>query len=332
MKESTEQMKNSARMVIKNWLRLKPLEHLMIVTSDQHLKEAQLLKYYAIKRGAQADLMIVEKKGKRIGDFFEQNEDVFQGYDAVIGAADYSIVTTKAVKRVIERRAKFLSLPLLTNDGVSLLSYRFMLMDTKKSKMMAQVIMKYLDDASVIRVKSKNGTDLKFYKRNRNAGFFNGVVKDGNGYSSASIEVYVPIEETMTEGTMVIDGSLGYIGRVQSPVRIELEAGRAIWIQDNYDGRRLKEYIESYQDPRMYVASELGIGLNSLARCRGSSYIEDESAYGTFHIGFGRNLALGGIFEANGHYDLVGIEPDVFADNRMLMEKGKIIVPEPQIY
>ncbi|MCP1108767.1 leucyl aminopeptidase (aminopeptidase T) [Lachnospiraceae bacterium PF1-21] len=332
MKQSMERIKTGANIVIKSWMRLKPWENLLIVTSNQYIKEAQLLKQCAAKRGARADLMIVERTGKQVGVFFDEQEDIFRGYKAIIGATDYSIVTTKAAKKAIERGSKFLSLPLLTGDGRSLLGYRFLQMDTKKSKMMAQVIMSYLDEGSTIDVRTSAGTSLKFYTRNRSAGFFNGVVKDGGGYSSASIEAYVPIEETMTKGTMVVDGSLGYIGGVKEAVQVELAAGRITQIADNEDGQRLQAYIEQYTDEGMYVASELGIGLNSYAKCRGSSYIEDESAYGTFHIGFGRNLALGGVHQASGHFDIVGRDPDIYVDNRMIMERGKIIVPEPQVY
>lgn len=327
-----QNMERGAQIVIKNWIRLKPWERLLIVTSDQHVKEADALRRCAQRRKAQTDLMIVEKKGKQIGVFFDENEQIFDGYKAVIGAADYSLVTTRAAKRAIKKGIKFLSLPLATNDGRSMLAYRFMTMDTKKSKMMAQVIMKYFNQASTVRVKTKLGTDLKFGIQNRPAGFFNGVVKDGGGYSSASIEVYVPIEEDKTEGIMMLNGSLGYIGKVKEPVRIILDKGRMTEIEDNETGRCLKNYLEDYNDPGMYVASELGIGLNSYAKCRGKCYIEDESAYGTFHIGFGRNLALGGVHEASGHFDLVAKEPDIYVDNRMIMQQGKIIIPEPQVY
>lgn len=327
-----QNIERGAQIVIKNWIRLKPWERLLIVTSDQHVKEADALRRCALRRKAQTDLMIVEKKGKQIGVFFDENEQIFDGYKAVIGAADYSLVTTRAAKRAIKKGIKFLSLPLATNDGRSMLAYRFMTMDTKKSKMMAQVIMKYFNRASTVRVKTKLGTDLKFGIQNRPAGFFNGVVKDGGGYSSASIEVYVPIEEDKTEGIMMLNGSLGYIGKVKEPVRIILDKGRMTEIEDNETGRYLKNYLEDYNDPGMYVASELGIGLNSYAKCRGKCYIEDESAYGTFHIGFGRNLALGGVHEASGHFDLVAKEPDIYVDNRMIMQQGKIIIPEPQVY
>lgn len=332
MVRNFKKAEDGAGIIIKKWLGIKPFERLLIVTSEQYIKEARLLEYYANKRKARVSLMIVEKKGKEVGVFFDKNENIFKGYHGIIGATDYSIVTTKAAKKAIQRKSKFLSIPLLTNDNRSLLSYSFLKMDTKKSKMMAQVIMRYLKEASVIHITTKEGTDLQFYKRGRMPGFFNGVVKDGKGFSSASIEVYVPIEEDKTTGIMVVDGSFGYIGKAKEPVTIRLEAGKILDIQNTAEGNRLKDYIQSYDDKRMYVASELGIGLNSMAKCRGNSYIEDESAYGTFHIGFGRNIALGGKYEGKGHFDIVANEPDIYVDNRLIMQQGRIIVPEPQVY
>ena len=140
----------------------------------------------------------------------------------------YSLVTTKAAKRAIQKHKKFLSLPLSTNDGRSLLEFDFLLMDTKKSRMMAKLFMKYLRSSGKVHVTTPAGTDMMFYKENRNPGFFNGVLKDGKGYSSSSIEVYVPIEETKTEGIMVLDGSLGYIGRADEPTRIIFKGGSCL--------------------------------------------------------------------------------------------------------
>lgn len=103
-------------------------------------------------------------------------------------------------------------------------------------------------------------------------------------------------------------------------------------IEETPTGIRLKKYMEEYFDPRIYIAGELGIGLNSCSNCLGNCYIEDESAYGTFHVGLGRNIALGGVQNAKGHFDLVCREPDIFTDNRQIMDRGKIIAPEPVLY
>jgi leucyl aminopeptidase (aminopeptidase T) len=325
-------LENGVQIVIRDWLEINNQDRLLIVTSDKHLSEAQALKECALEENASVDILVVEKEGMQVGVYFDENENIFEGYTAIVGATDYSLITTRAAKKAIEMGNKFLSLPLSVNTKESMLSYDFIAMDTKKSKMMANVIMKYINNSSVIHITSNAGTDLKVFKQGRKPGFFNGVVKDGKGYSSASFEIYVPIEENRTEGTMVVDGSLGYLGKPEEPVRIKLHDGKLTDIEQNASGRLLKKYIEEYNDLNMYVSSEFGIGLNSYSKCEGNCYIEDESAYGTFHIGFGRNIALGGFHEASGHFDLVSLEPDIYADNRKIMQQGRIIIPEPQIY
>ena len=322
-------MERGASIIIHKWVRLKPWDRLLIVTSKEYEQEAKALRRQASTVTRSVSVLLVENKGMHVGMFFDDNEEIFDPYTTIIAATEYSLVTTKAAKRAIRRHKKFLSLPLSTNDGRSMLRYDFLMMDTKKSRMLSKVIMKYLKNSSRIRITTPAGTDLTVEKRGREPGFFNGVLKDSKDYSSASIEVYVPIEETCTKGIMVVDGSLGYIGRAEDPVRVRFEAGRIVEIEDNPTGNRLKAYMDQYQDPRICIAGELGIGLNSLSKCEGNCYIEDESAYGTFHIGLGRNIALGGIQNAKGHFDLVAHSPSIYTDNRQIMQEGKIIVPEP---
>ena len=326
------EMERGARIIIKDWVRIKPWDRLLIVTSKEYRAEARELRKQAFGRARSVNVLLVENKGRHVGMFFDDNETVFDPYTAIIAATEYSLVTTRAAKRAISQHKKFLSLPLSTNNGRSMLEFDFLMMDTKKSRLMAKVIMKYLRHSSGLHVTTQAGTDLYMGKRGRNPGFFNGVIKDGKGYSSASIEVYVPIEETKTEGIMMLDGSLGYIGRAEEVTRIEFREGRIAKIEETPTGIRLKEYMKAYKDSRIYIGGEFGIGLNSYSRCVGDCYIEDESAYGTFHIGLGRNLALGGVQNAKGHFDLVCLEPDFYADNRMLMQEGKIILPEPNVY
>lgn len=328
----TGTMERGAEIIIRDWVRVRPWDKLLIVTDKEHLPEARILRKCAMSRVQSVNALLVENTGRHVGVFFDDNEEVFEPYTAVIAATNYSLVTTKAAKRAIQKHKKFLSLPLSTNDGRSMLEYDFLTMDTKKSRLMAKIIMKYLRYSKEIRVTTQAGTNLLLGKEGRNPGFFNGVLKDGKGYSSASIEVYVPIEETKTEGIMVLDGSLGYIGRAEEPTRIRFQGGKIVEIEETITGKRLKEYMEEYRDPRIYIGGEFGIGLNSFAQCRGNCYIEDESAYGTFHIGLGRNLALGGVQNAKGHFDLVCHEPNIYTDNRQIMQQGKIIVPEPVPY
>lgn len=321
-----------ADLIARNWIHLRKKDSVLIVTTKSHTDEAKIMKERFLRITDKTDIMMVNDEGKTLSTIFDEKENAFDDYDVIVGATDYSIVTTRAVKRALDKGKRFLSLPLSTNNGSSLLEYPFLKMDTGKSRLMAGIIRKYLDESTVIRIETAEGTELKVFKKSREVGFFNGSVKDNRGFSSASIELYIPVEEDRTEGIMAVTGSLGYLGRVTEPFKIRFSKGRIIDIEETKDGKRLKEYLESFGDSNMYAATELGIGLNSDSECIGNSYIEDESAYGTFHIGFGRNIALGGVHEAKGHFDLVSYDPDIYADNRMVMYHGVIVDPEPQVF
>ena len=320
-----QKLSRGAKIVADHWLQVAAKEALLIVTSEQHREEANEILRFAKLRHAKVDLMVFPNKKGQIGHYFDEHEDAFDAYDVVLGATTHSLVTTKAVKRAIGRGSRFLSLPLSTNNGRSMLEYDFLRMDTKESKLMGDELVRYLNSASTIRVTTKLGTDLTFGKVGRDAKFFNGSTKQCNGYASASFEVYIPIEETKTEGIAFVDASLGYHGVPKQPVKLVLKQGRIIEIEDNDTGNQLKEYMEQFEDEGMYVAGEFGIGLNTLSKCTGNCYIEDESTYGTFHIGFGRNIALGGVHEARGHFDLVFHKPNIYAGEILIMQEGEII-------
>ncbi|MBQ5804300.1 MAG: hypothetical protein IIW22_00820, partial [Erysipelotrichaceae bacterium] len=81
----------------------------------------------------------------------------------------------------------------------------------------------------------------------------------------------------------------------------------------------------SFHDRTMYRPGEFGIGLNKISKCRGICYIEDESVYSTFHLGMGRNIALGGVQNAAGHFDIVTGFPDIYADGEAVMINGEIV-------
>ena len=318
--------KRGAAVVVNQWLNADKHDKLLIVTDASHSDEAHLLKQLAQGNGCQTDVLLTKQSGKKVGVYFDEHPRAFDEYSLIVGATDYSLVTTRAARNAILSGRKFLSLPLHTNDGRSMLEYDFLLCNTDESKKTAFNLINVLHDAKEIHVTTPLGSDMYFYKKDRHARFFSGKVDDCDGYSSASIEVYVPIEEDKTHGVLYPDGSYGYAGRIECPFRVIFEKGRITEIESSSYGNILKDFIEDYNDEKMYTASEFGIGLNPLSHCEGNCYIEDESSLGTFHIGFGRNLALGGSLQASGHFDLTMFSPDVYADGVKIMEKGIIII------
>ena len=91
------------------------------------------------------------------------------------------------------------------------------------------------------------------------------------------------------------------------------------------DATKLMNYIKSFNSENMFKPGEFGIGLNRISKTRGVSYIEDESAFHTFHIGMGRNIGLGGKQEAAGHFDIVTHNPTITAGKNLIMKEGELV-------
>lgn len=317
-------IKKGASIIVSDWLRAKREEVLHFITDENHMEEANAFEEAALSCGAVTKITCLRSDEIQKGDVLEEIRNIMSYADAIVGATDYSFVTTNAVEYALKKGARFLSIPMHTNDGRSLFAYSFMEMDPKVAEKMSRPLRKQLNRSQTIHVTTALGTDITFGKAGREAGLFYGVAAKRRSFGSASFEVYVPIEETKTNGRIVLDGSLGYLGAVNGSVELEFENGYLVKIENNEQGKKLSEYLKQFDDPEMYCAAEFGIGLNKKARCRGLSYIEDESAFGTFHVGLGRNLALGGSHQANGHFDVVAHNPDIWAGEVKIMQQGEL--------
>ena len=103
-------MERGARIIINEWVKVRPWDKLLIVSSVEHMAETEMLRKVALEKTHTVNTLIVENKGRHIGVFFDTNEEVFDQYSAIIAATEYSLVTTKAAKRAIQKKKKFLSI------------------------------------------------------------------------------------------------------------------------------------------------------------------------------------------------------------------------------
>ncbi len=121
-------------------------------------------------------------------------------------------------------------------------------------------------------------------------------------------EVYCAPEETRGDGVLVADGSIGAIGQVAAPVRIEVRGGRITGIACA-DAALLAEVRRlTSLDDEAGVIGELGIGINPAARIVGCM-LEDEKAYRTAHVAFGNNDDFGGRNGSRTHLDFLFHRP-----------------------
>ena len=314
-----------ARIIVQEWLHAKKEDVVHLITDETKTRELEAFKKACEIQGVNLKTTIIPSDCVQSAEVIDKMKEIMSYADVIIGATNYSFITSNAVKYALKKGTKFLSLPLSTNDGSSLLEQEFIRMSPIKAKFMSIPLIRCLNKTKKVHITTKKGTDITFDITQRKPGLFNGSSARPGDCASASFEVYVAPNETMTNGRVILDGSMGYIGLVDEDVEVIFKDGYITSIQDNPSGRRLKEFIKSFDDKEIYCAGELGIGLNTISRCQGKSYIEDESTYSTFHIGLGRNKALGGSHDAKGHFDIVTHNPTITTDVGNIMIDGNIV-------
>jgi len=187
-----------------------------------------------------------------------------------------------------------------------------------------------LDRANIVRIKTDNGTDVKFELKNRIAKSNDGYYKNTIGGNMPVGEVFIAPIENRTEGKIVIDGSIRTINRtylIRNPVTLVIKNGKVKEIIGGEGARLLRDSIEyakrtSYNKEGVDIIGELGIGINPRAKVNGPTIVNEKSL-GTFHVAIGSNWYFGGKNKTNIHIDQVVRNPNIFIDGKKLILKKK---------
>jgi leucyl aminopeptidase (aminopeptidase T) len=142
--------------------------------------------------------------------------------------------------------------------------------------------------------------------------------------------VIVGPHEHAGNGTIVCDVAVGGIGPIQTPVTLQVEAGKCVDIACK--DAKVLETIRKGQavDEMSSRLGEYAFGLNPHAR-NVEEFVETEKLGGTVHIAFGNNSDYpGGRNHAGNHMDFLMSSPTVkvaFEDGtKTVMEDGKLLI------
>ncbi len=128
-------------------------------------------------------------------------------------------------------------------------------------------------------------------------------------------------------GVVYIDGSIPHprLGLIREPIRIEIQESRVVDISGGEQADILKEFLESFHDPKVYHVGEIGIGMNPACELTGRM-LEDEGCYGTVHFGFGDDRGFAGTNSCPMHLDLIFRAPTLSVDGNVILDNGKLTV------
>jgi leucyl aminopeptidase (aminopeptidase T) len=186
-----------------------------------------------------------------------------------------------------------------------------------------------LDAAKKVRVTSALGTDLVFDAGGREAHGRKGGVycEPGHWGNLPCGEAFIAPVEGTASGVYVVDASHAGVGKLETPVRVTVESGRAVGIEGRSEATSLRGILGGVGDDRAFNIAEFGIGCNDGAQITGVT-LEDEKVLGTCHVALGHNAFFGGSVEVGVHVDGVIRSPTVALDGREIMKDGKVLLEE----
>jgi aminopeptidase len=248
--------------------------------------------------------------------------EMMGGVDVCLCPTTKSLTHTKARKAANEKGARIATLPGITED----MMVRCLNADYNRVAELSIKLKKILDPAKVIRVTSKNGTDITMPKEGRISKADTGIVHNKGEMSNLPAgETFLAPLEGLSNGVVVVDGSMAGVGVIKkNKIRIVVKDGYATEVTGGKEAEALVKLFEPHGLPARNVA-EFGIGTNYKAKLTGA-ILEDEKVMGTIHIAFGNNFTFGGTVEVPSHLDGLVKNPNVEVDGRLIMKDGKFVI------
>jgi leucyl aminopeptidase (aminopeptidase T) len=230
----------------------------------------------------------------------------------VFAPTTYSISHTQARLAATAAGARIASMRGFTEAFPQAMSIDYELLRSDGARLAAA-----LTAAESCRITSAAGTDVTLSLKGRRATADDGGLQEPGAFGNLPAgEAYIAPLETVGDGVIVFDGALADYGLLRAPLRVRLEAGRAV----DADGEAA-DFLLSTLDaggPHGRSIAELGIGTNPGAELCGLVAI-DEKVRGTAHLAFGTSASFGGVNQAGVHIDGMLRNPTVELDGRALL-------------
>ncbi len=250
--------------------------------------------------------------------------EMMQKYDVVICPTAKSLTHTDAKRTACDKGARVATLPGITTD----VFIRTLQADYTKIAERTWQISALIEKTKNVRITTEFGTDLVLPIQGMPPISSTGLIREkGKGGNIPSGESFLAPVEGKTNGVLVIDASIAGIGKVEGPpVTIKIKDGFANSFEGGEQARQFEKNLKAFGQPGLNVA-ELGIGTNDSAIITGQ-ILEDEKVFGTIHIAFGNNITMGGTCDVGIHVDCVVTKPNVWFDDKKIMEQGVLLIED----
>ena len=242
---------------------------------------------------------------------------------ATIELTSLFIGSSAARRRATEAGARYLAMP-----GVKLDTFRDggpLAVDFDAIRADAERVGAAWGEASSFRLSTPAGTELTGSVEGRAGRVLHGLARDDGSYMAPpDIEAGTAPVEGSTDGVVVIDADLLFMGRgpLAEPVVLHVERGEMVGIEGP-EANRLRTMLARCDDERMSNVAEVSMAFNPAGSVC-SVPMETESSRGTAHIALGNSIAYGGRVDAIAHLDCVMRDATLELDGREVIAAGEL--------
>jgi len=316
------QMMKGARTILEDCLSLKKAERFLIVTDPALKTIAQVLADAAYERGIKPILEIIDPRERDGQEPPPSIAEAMKKSEVIVCPVSISITHTNAVKEATTEGARILVMTAFTKD---LMIRGGIEADFKAQKPVCEKLAQLFSEAESIHLITPAGTDLKMKVAGQRGNALTCIVEPGQFSTIPTIEANVSPIVGSSEGVIVADASIPYlgIGLLKEPIHFRVSKGFITDIRGGYQARVLQKDLEAKNDVNVYNIAELGVGLNPKCKMTGIM-LDDEGVLGSAHIGIGSNITLGGNLKAAIHYDMVLWHPTIKLDEKIVMKNGNL--------
>jgi leucyl aminopeptidase (aminopeptidase T) len=313
-----QELDMAVRTIMRDCLRVEPGEEVLVVCNPVTEEIGSLMRIEAEGDGAFATLAVISELDSNGAEPPTPVAAAMVAAQVVLAPTIQSLSHTSARHAATKAGVRIASLPGVTEDMLA----RLMNVDMTTLRRRGRKLARMLRGAEEVRVSCPYGSDLRLGLGDRTP------IADAGELSEAGAFGNLPCGEAFiapvtAEGTLIVDGSIAGVGKVETPVELTVRDGHLV-DATGPEGEALMELLTAHGENGTNIA-ELGIGTNEEATLTGN-VLEDEKILGTAHVAFGASAAIGGDVQVPVHLDCVVLEPTVEIGDAEVARGGELLI------
>ena len=313
-------IENAVRTALVDCMAITRGEDVLVVTDPAKRAIAEAIVATARELDAEVVLMEMSERESHGSEPPRAVAAAMLACDALLAPTSKSLSHTEARKAASDNGARVATMPDITEEML----VRTMSADYRAVKQRSDAVAKLLTDGKEVHISSSQGTDVVFSIEGRTGLSDDGHIANPGTFGNLPAgEGFIAPVEGRTKGRLVFDGSVWPIGRLETPLTVDVVDGYATSFSGPA-GEQFRSILDKHGHEAFAVA-ELGIGTNEAATLTGN-VLEDEKIIGTIHVAFGDNHSFGGTIRVSSHQDGVVLQPTADIDGTRLLEDGRLLV------